>query len=366
MNSMFNFLRLFVGDDSELKKLRKAAGIELELLKEIQRYYILEVRELNIAWEEIKRKGTAKQRLDLIRTLINKTLRAIEADIKEDRTAREFVIHLLKISPPDSREHRILAEAYKAQNKIEELFKLLKRNLQRQLTEIDETEADEFFTGLKIKRELLAKELSAEQHYISQIMQSSRLFATTVKYLFKSRKYKIDYSGFDISMPMRIHLMNRLPFIRTVDSCEGHIRTEMSDKKYGLVVKSDRGYVFITPAHIMFKLDEGNEQAQQFIIDLTRLKTRYPFITFKKFQGIWDFRLNCDDLLTHKHLFDKITLRKGIRAAKLGDIPALKKYIELDVKSKHQALKGPVTKRLLQYKEIWKLFDWVLSKYQPR
>ena len=135
---MFNFIRLLIGDEYELRKLRKLTGVEVRILKEIQLYYELEIRELHIDWEKAKKKGFVKQKLSNIRNIVNRILRLIEKDVKENETARGFVLHLLKISPPESREHKLLADAYLADNKIEELFRLLKRNLQEQLMKIND------------------------------------------------------------------------------------------------------------------------------------------------------------------------------------------------------------------------------------
>lgn len=368
---MFDFIRLIFGEKSELKKLNEKTGIGLKVLKEIQDDYKLESILLNINWRDIKAQKKKKEKIKIIKKIIKKILDAVEIDIKKNYITIESINHLLKISPPKSQKHIELIKEYNYHNQIENLFNLWKKSLNEQLKIINEIEADIFLKQFEVKKELLEERISAEEYYLEQVFKAMEYMMRgrlKFQYLFNKKKYTLSFHDIDVSMFHRIHLMNKLEFIKTEGSCEGHAEKEIEDESGMNKYKLDKDIALLKRPFIYFKIDEKNPLAQKFLRDLNILKSHYPdLIIFEKIKDKWHFELNYKKYIKKdtdliKKLDKKIEIAK--KSKKFDEIL----NVDLDLIYAVYANPFTINRKLAEtlikkFKKIWYLFDKILEKY---
>ena len=89
--------------------------------------------------------------------------------------------------------------------------------------------------------------------------------------VFEKENIDYEYERIDKNIKELIRRLNKIPFVSTVSSCEGHLKDHLN------VNISDRGCMFIMPGHIIFNMDKTNSQWQVFLGKVNKLVKKYPF-----------------------------------------------------------------------------------------
>ena len=164
----------------------------------------------------------------------------------------------------------------------------------------------------------------------------------------KKAKEHIDYSHVDLWIKFIIDLLNRIPFLVTLSSCEWHL----SDIHYPNNMHADQGYKFLDGGHIMFKFDKRHPSFQDFLNDIKELQKRYSFIslsdehhwTISEIEWTQELLLGFSDLTKQKPIED-------------GD------SFETIIKQKHQVEPIAGEQRISDYKRVWNDIYAIAEKY---
>lgn len=86
----------------------------------------------------------------------------------------------------------------------------------------------------------------------------------------------IDYAEIDAGVRDAVRALNRIPFVETVASCEGHVQR----RHYGH--PADPGFAFLHGGYLGMYVDEEDRRAAPFLRDMAGLARKYHFSDFGK------------------------------------------------------------------------------------
>lgn len=170
------------------------------------------------------------------------------------------------------------------------------------------------------------------------------------------RPGKIDYRKIDPGVRDVVRELNRIPFVRTVASCEGHVMKRW--EKY----RADDGCLFLYQGFVGMDIDERDEHARCFITDVAEMTRKYPFANFGKIyrgsavegpDGRASGRIKS---VYGSHVLAFNTAHSGVYPFDLGRAHEIRGTDTEEVISKKllQADEESVRKRKAQYQEVWR------------
>jgi hypothetical protein len=154
---------------------------------------------------------------------------------------------------------------------------------------------------------------------------------------------EVDYSKIDEGVRDLVHILNDIPFVETVASCEGHLRFDCGFPG----IYPDKGCGFLYDGSMLFNMDESHPESKNFIKDVKNLENKYCFVDFAGPDGDVDcYSLFVDpsDLTQEKMINDNDSFRKTI--CKQYQVPI-----------------AVGEKRVKEYKQVWSDFLEIAKKY---
>ena len=159
-------------------------------------------------------------------------------------------------------------------------------------------------------------------------------------------KMEIDYSDIDDGIKDLVRTLNDIPFVETINSCEGHLRTVFPYEQ----IYPDKGDIFLTQGCMLFTIDEEHSKAQDLIDDLNSLADKYAFTKFNPNNPEEDeeknffFYMDGHDLRTYEERPDR-----GV--------------VENHMRSLYQVPKEAGEKRKQEYDAVWDEFLEIAKDY---
>lgn len=161
-------------------------------------------------------------------------------------------------------------------------------------------------------------------------------------------KPNIDYREIDKGIRELVFTLNKIPYIATQSSCEGHLKDYSMESFF-----PDKGHKFLYGGDIIFKIDKKNPKSAEFLRDVQKLKDKHSFFDLKEhhcgdkncgMEGSQIISLTNEDLISSQIIDDKNNL-------------------ETIVKKMHQVKTSAGKQRLSHYQEIWDDFLEIAEKY---
>jgi hypothetical protein len=146
-------------------------------------------------------------------------------------------------------------------------------------------------------------------------------------------KRDVNYEEIDANVRGLIRRLNKIPFVSTVSSCEGHLL----DEYYMTETIPDNGCMFIIPGHIIFDIDRANPQWQVFFEKVKGLVDKYPFAEIRehhcneeecKIEGFQCLNLDSEDLTCPETIVESDTLETMVKKRYQVKTPIGKKRIK--------------------------------------
>jgi len=154
---------------------------------------------------------------------------------------------------------------------------------------------------------------------------------------------EIDYSKIDEGVRDLVHILNDIPFVETVASCEGHLRFDCGFPG----IHPDKGCGFLYDGNMLFNMDESHPESKDFIKDVKRLENKYCFV---------DFASPDDDIDYYTLFVDQSDLTQEDT---INDNDSFKTMI----RKRHQVPIEVGEKRVKDYKQVWSDFIEIAKKY---
>lgn len=169
--------------------------------------------------------------------------------------------------------------------------------------------------------------------------------------IIEMQKPYVDYEDIDEGIRDIIRILNAVPFLSTIGSCEGHLRDYVCHKDEPW--KPERGYLFLVPGDVGFWIDEGHPKSGDFLEDLERMLQKYPVASLKIH--------NCDeqDCSIKGSYFLKFTWLDLTSDKESSDNDPL----EATMRKNFQVKIEDGERRLAEYRQVWKELSEIAAKY---
>lgn len=163
------------------------------------------------------------------------------------------------------------------------------------------------------------------------------------------KKEPINYSAIDPGIRDLVSILNEIPFVRTQESCEGHLRDNLEFE----CVYPDQGHKFLSGGAVIMKVDRRYKLAGEFLKEIKHLESRYSFVELSEhhcndpgcaIENSFTLDLDYTDL-THPELID------------------VKGSFEQVVKKRYQVATKVGERRVAKYKQVWSEFFAIAQKY---
>lgn len=123
---------------------------------------------------------------------------------------------------------------------------------------------------------------------------------------------KIDYRELDAGIREAVMGLNKIPFLATTASCEGHVKKK---NDFGEYVGRDE--LFITRGFIAFEMDHSYEKSREFSDDLIALMKRHEPASFSRIY-IWDRHFYMIEAAGPKQSSAELGSKSEIRSKKVA------------------------------------------------
>ena len=162
------------------------------------------------------------------------------------------------------------------------------------------------------------------------------------------KRERINYAEIDIGVQDLVRGMNRIPFVATQSSCEGHL---LYSSRYGLV--PDEGCAFLTSGHVIFRLDRRYGAYRRFLEEVGSLTRKYSFVDLSEH--------NCGKQGCQTE--GSITLNLYHHDLTQPEPIVSTDNFETMFKKRWQVTIGAGSKRVEQFREVWSDLLGVVQRY---
>lgn len=161
---------------------------------------------------------------------------------------------------------------------------------------------------------------------------------------------KIDYNMIEPGIRSLVEQMNKIPFIETVSSCEGHMGDSIFEG-----FAPDPGFTFMNGGHIAFDIEAGHLESAGFAKEVSELTKRNGFSAFN------DVEVGPE----HVHMVSFNTSYMGGHISDLARHEKMEESdsVEIRLRKSCQVDTAAAEKRKLEYKKFWSELENIAKKY---
>ncbi|MBT5021380.1 hypothetical protein HOK51_01645 [Candidatus Woesearchaeota archaeon] len=151
----------------------------------------------------------------------------------------------------------------------------------------------------------------------------------------------------DLGIEQLVHTLNKIPFITTQASCEGHL----ADKCFGVYAEPNRKMLY--GGDMIFKVNSDNPKANDFLDELKSLEQKYHFVDLDEHHcGNPDCSI--EDSMCF--VFDQHDLTQIHTLTDEDDL-------KTSMKKSFQVKPADGIQRIKEYASVWKEFLEIANKY---